>query len=299
MKSKTKERNRLLFVLLIVVICFINSTVAKAQENAESTQIDCQLYYYNQLTDLEKELYNVLVNSKEDFLNNKPVKYIIGYYNKNTGVDRKYYIDAIQRAENAYMRDNAEVQIWLKDPLTFVSFKDGTIQMVLRPNTVAKKYADINSQDIRKAIVEFETKAENFAKTLKGTDAEKLKQIYKWLTETVSYDYTFNLPNTRNAYGAIVQGRCVCSGFAYAYKYVADLADLKVLYVQGKYYENKPNQETYIPHAWNIAYVNEEWVLIDATFGATAPKKKQFDYLFASMEHSRYYPDEKFIYPEN
>lgn len=296
---KIQERSRLLFVLLIAMLCFIHGTVANAQENVDSTEVDCQLYYYNQLTDLEKELYQVLVNSKEKFLNNEDVSYTIGYYNINTGVNRRYYIDSIERAENAYMRDNAQVQIWLKDPLTFASFKDGTIQMILRPNTVAKKYADIDSKNLKTAIEEFEEKAQSFAKTLKGTDAEKLKQIYQWLSQTVKYDYTYKLPNTRNAYGAIVQGKCVCSGFAYAYKYIADLADLKVLYVQGRYYESKTNQEEYTPHAWNIAYVNNKWVLIDATFGATAPKKKQLDYLFTSIDDFHYCPDAKFTYPQN
>lgn len=297
--KKMKDRNRLLFVLLIIIMCFTNSTVANAQEKEECTEIDFRLYYYNQLTDLEKELYYVFVDSKEKFLNNKPVIYTIGHDDEETKVDRQHYINAIQRAQHAYIGDNPEVQIWIKDPIIFVNEEGGIIQIVITANTVTKRYADIDSKDIKAAIVEFERKAEEFAKTLTGTDAEKLSQIYKWLTETVSYDYTFNLPNIRNAYGAIVQGRCVCSGFAYAYKYIADLADLKVLYVQGKYYENKQNQETYTLHAWNIAYVNEEWVLIDATFGATAPKKKQFDYLFASMKYSQYYPDEKFIYPEN
>lgn len=297
MKNK---KMRKLCALLTIVMCFMSSTVVTAQENMYSSCTNYQLYYYSQLTDLEKGVYNNFVNSKEKFLNNESISYTIGHYDVNGTVPRRYYIDTVQRAFHAYLRDNAEATIWIKDPLIFARFSDdGTISMEGRTNATTGRYGDISTQNISTSIAEFERKSQEFVQTLNGTDAEKLTQIYNWLIQNASYDYTYNLPNTRNAYGTIVKGKSICSGFAYAYKYIADLANLKVLYVQGRYYHNGTNKGEYTPHAWNIAYVNEKWVLIDATLGATSSKEMQFNYLFTPLEDAHYCPDPDFAYPKN
>lgn len=293
-----KQKIKLIFCIVSVLVfatCFSGAIVAYATDDQNVGNINCQLYYYNQLTDLEKVIYNNLEKSKESFLNNEKVSYVIDHYSNNTAINKQYYEEAAERARKAYSLDDAKALIWLKDYKFYLKYEDNLASMSIEPKSATKGYADISVGEIREELEKFEKKAQDFAQTLQGSDTEKLKKIHDWLMQIADYDKTDKLPNTRDAYGAIMRGKAVCTGFAYAYKYIADLANLKVLYVTGYAYDDVT--KTYPLHAWNIALVNKKWVLVDVTFDETGNNKTRF--LLSPLNDGIHYMNQEFIYPKN
>lgn len=94
-----------------------------------------------------------------------------------------------------------------------------------------------------------------------GSDYEKIQAINQYLCDSVYYpdvpfiDYDFT------PYGALIDGRAVCEGYARATKIIADLAGMECLYVTGDCYNASPSG-----HAWNLVKVDGEWYQLDVTW---------------------------------
>lgn len=74
-----------------------------------------------------------------------------------------------------------------------------------------------------------------------------------------------------NLVGPFLEGKCVCEGYAKAFKYLCDLAGIKCILVIGKTgLKGNPAE----PHAWNMVRIGEESYHIDITFD-----KKFNDYI--------------------
>lgn len=234
----------------------------KYEECTANIQIDTRKFYYNQLNDVEKEIYDTFYISKELFIDNKSFICISGKIAKYNE-----YIDFIRRAFYAYIYDNPEAQIYLT--LAYVQavksekYGQGYYDYIIKPNSETNSYTNSTSDETRVMIETLENTTREFVDTLSGSVSEKLTQIHNWLIENASYDKTFSLPNTHNAYGAIIQKKCVCDGYAYAFKYVADMAGLDVIFVTGYVISYEKTSEF---HAWNYAYVDGKWLLVDVTW---------------------------------
>lgn len=104
------------------------------------------------------------------------------------------------------------------------------------------------------------------------TDEEKEIAINEYLCSHIEYDYdalddasnnnyrtvSDKFRNSFNAYGALVEGKCVCQGYAAAFKLLADAAGLESIMVTGML-------EGEVPHAWNKVKINDVWCVIDTT----------------------------------
>jgi hypothetical protein len=105
-----------------------------------------------------------------------------------------------------------------------------------------------------------------------ATDYDKEKAIHNTLVMHCSYDIaTANnatAPYTGfTAYGAFVNGKSVCDGYARAMKLLLNSAGIKSLYVSGIGKTSSSSGS----HAWNMVYVpdkggNYSWWYVDATF---------------------------------
>ena len=93
---------------------------------------------------------------------------------------------------------------------------------------------------------------------------EKARYLYDYLCENVTFDLE-NLYNDEDvlkytAYGAVVNGRAVCQGFATLYYKLALAAGLECRIVTGKRGD--------VAHAWNIVKVDDLWYHVDVSSGA-------------------------------
>lgn len=101
--------------------------------------------------------------------------------------------------------------------------------------------------------------------------------LHDWLVCNCKYEEYNNIPNaSHNIVGALINSKCVCEGYAKAYKYLADLIKMRSIVVGGK---GIHPDGTAGGHAWNIVMLNKQCFHVDVTF----------DLLFAGKYCSRAY----------
>ncbi len=290
---KTRKIVRFLITVVFIFafpLCTTYASYNSGKSNTakiNSTHFTLKHYYYNQLNDIEKAIYNNLISSKEQFLKGEEIIFSINKVSKNIKLDIKYYHRLVKRSIIAFTYDNPEEAIWFNNYTRDYFRSEDYVYMILKPKNPSP--SNLNSGNIRVAILNFETIVSNFVNTLSGTDTQKLQQIHDWLVARSTYDNTLTFPDTQTAYGAIINRRSICSGFAYAYKYIADIAGLDVLYVTGKFYNEQTN--TFASHAWNIAFVDGQYLLVDVTFDVELKKTSPQEFLFNSISNNNHHID--------
>ncbi len=108
------------------------------------------------------------------------------------------------------------------------------------------------------------------------TDYEKLLFLHDAIVKTVSYDtvaYTdidtdqpseLTLEST-TMYGALVNGRALCGGYAKALQYLAESAGIRCTVVSG----HKKDGEA---HAWNLVQLDGDYYYVDVTWDDPVPE---------------------------
>ena len=84
------------------------------------------------------------------------------------------------------------------------------------------------------------------------SDADKIKAIHDYVVNRVVY--TSSGSNIYNAYGALVNGKSVCQGYADAVALFLDRFDIPNLKISSA------------THTWNLIYINNKWYHLDATW---------------------------------
>ena len=104
------------------------------------------------------------------------------------------------------------------------------------------------------------------------TDLEKELAINQYLCDTIEYDQDAldnaekndylkvddEFKDSFTAYGALIDGKCVCAGYAAAFKLLAEDAGLESIVVTGFL-------EGSLSHAWNKVKIDGEWQILDVT----------------------------------
>ncbi len=106
------------------------------------------------------------------------------------------------------------------------------------------------------------------------TEREKIRAIYRWITDRIEYDvdaYLAGKLSKMNASEVLTKRQSVCDGFATLFADLSHEAGLEVKTIegfakgyvgQGTHHFDKPN------HMWNAIQVDGKWRMIDATWGA-------------------------------
>ncbi|MGN1002204.1 MAG: transglutaminase domain-containing protein [Oscillospiraceae bacterium] len=100
------------------------------------------------------------------------------------------------------------------------------------------------------------------------SDYEKERAMYAWLTENVEYDWSHYDPeettprDSYEPYGAVMNGKAVCLGYATAFQLFMDLLDVACITVVGASFDSTED------HAWNMVCLDGTWYCVDATWDA-------------------------------
>jgi transglutaminase/protease-like cytokinesis protein 3 len=135
------------------------------------------------------------------------------------------------------------------------------------------------------------------------TEAEKARIIYSWIAHNIPYDVPgFLSGNYSGNYAQISpenvlrQRTTICSGYANLYQALAKAMGLDAVVINGsaKGADYIIGNDSEINHAWNGVKINNQWYLVDQTWGAGSVngstfKKKFNPHYFAT-------PPEQFIY---
>ncbi len=88
---------------------------------------------------------------------------------------------------------------------------------------------------------------------------EKLKSIHDYLANNIVYDDTISESNIFDVYGALINGVCVCEGYAEAFKLLCDREGIPCITAVGTGNGGA--------HKWNMVQMEDgEWYTLDATW---------------------------------
>jgi len=229
-------------------------------------------YYYEQLDENSKIIYAALENNIDNLIKENYVIDFSTTFNdllqKTTG---HYKINkAFQSALDAFFYDHPE--LFYLD-LTNFSLNTKCISLgALKTYTVdigPKNghyfYSNYESQqEVRNAITQVENIKNNIINNINTQDTySKIKSVHDKLVNTIEYDSSLSKDNIRNIYGALVEQKVVCEGYAKAFKYLMDNLNIECILVSGTATTRSNKTES---HMWNYVKLNNSWYGVDVTW---------------------------------
>ena len=229
-------------------------------------------YFYEQLNENQKIIYNGLQESKEKMISGT---YTIQFGNKFADTlskedGSKVLGDDYQSAVEAFTHDNPDLfyvdisKLYLNIETQKRAFNT-TYNVYIGPtqnnNYFSKGFSSEN--DVKNALAKISQEKNKVKSKLTGDTYKDIKIIHDYLVDEIDYDQNNQSSGTYTIYGALVEKKCVCEGYTRAFKYLADMAGIDCLLMQGEATNTDGTTES---HAWNAVYVKNAWYLIDTTW---------------------------------
>lgn len=244
------------------------------EQNRQEQIINAEKFYYNQLDEYGKIIYDKL------FLNMENLKTGTFTANYDTIFDDLLHQEngsdvlnnSFQLAINALTFDNPELfyiditKINLITEITTRAFST-TYRISIGGNGksyLANEFSTIEAVYGATAVVD--TAKEDIVALTKDNDIENLKIVHDYLIDNTEYDTNYDTEiarNSYNVYGTLIERRAVCEGYARTYKSIMDDLGIPCIIACGVGKNNSGETES---HAWNYVYVNENWYAVDVTW---------------------------------
>ena len=248
------------------------NNIENSENDVNYDNIVVNKYFYNQLESYSKTIYKAFESNKE---NMKEGTYKINLgtsfsniLSKQNGQEElgKYYQSAIE----AYTSDNPDV-FYLSPNKMYLNIETTTkgqnktynvyINNGEEANYLNEEFS--NKQDINLALEKIEAIRKQIIHNKTGNDYEDIKMVHDYLVENIEYDTSLQEKNIYNIYGALINGKCVCEGYARAFKYLLDGLGIESTMVIGKGINSSGQSEN---HAWNYVKLENNWYAVDCTW---------------------------------
>lgn len=263
-------------------------------KKASSQQIipnqDVNFFYYEQLDTYGRIIYDKLYNHIDELKT--------GTYTADFGTDfndllheengEEVLKNSFQLAINALTFDNPELfyidvtKMYLLTEITTRAFTK-TYKVSIGGNGESYLADEFNSNESVSFAISnvFECRREIIDKCNGLDTISKIKIVHDYLVETIEYDSEAG-NNIYNIYGALINRKAVCEGYARACKYILDEMDIPCIIACGVAKNNMGNTES---HAWNYIQLDGKWYALDVTWddpiipaNATLTKDKKYAY---------------------
>ena len=120
----------------------------------------------------------------------------------------------------------------------------------IRYRETAEQLAAVNTR-VKKVLAALKVKGKS--------DYKKVKLIHDYIVNHTRYQFS---SNCYTAYGAMMDGRAVCQGYAQlAYKMLTE-AGVKCYTITGRASNGRGTQS----HAWNMVRIGKKWYYLDVTW---------------------------------
>ena len=252
-----------------------NIIQAKILENVQITENyekQENHYFFNQLNKDEQIIYKSMENNNDNMKTGiyeiKLGSQLSDVLSKSDG--EKLLGEYYQSAIEAYTYDHPEVfyidfgKMYLNIETTTRGSKK-TFQVFINKgnenNYLKDEFSSI--EEINSALEEIEKIKAYFIQNKKEDTYKNVKMIHDYLVESIEYDQTISNDNVYNIYGAFINKKCVCEGYAKAFQYLMDALKIPSVIVSGKATNSDGNTEN---HAWNYVQIGENWYGVDCTW---------------------------------
>lgn len=231
-------------------IAILTAGCSKVEEISEYTEIpepadslpvnseavtDDSRYIYSQLSQKEKEYYDIIRNAALNFEDKAVFPEAL-----DPELLRKLYISVYYQEEDIF---------WLSSMFYRPAYESETLMLSYRFTE--------EERDGLQAEIDAKT-AEIFSSFDEHTsDYEKLKRFHDQLVLNCTFSMDTDYVNT--VYGALCDGYAQCEGYAFAFDYLCKMADIDCFTVSGT------NSEGAL-HAWNAVKLDGMWYNVDCTW---------------------------------
>lgn len=226
--------------------------------------VDNTQWYYSQLTEAEKTVYNSLYSAVDE------VRTQVSFRTKSElGKDSLSRVFRALSFEQPYKFWLGGWSVQNQQP------EADNFRSVLIPSIIAP-YGSMpegdylpgtpNTQLISQTRATAEKVAQQIVTDATGSTYQKLSAFNAQLIARSDYDETEG-KNDKRPYsmpGALVDGSAVCQGYALAFQYLCQLAGIPCVFVPGTAYSSQKGG--YISHAWNYVKLGDAWYHVDVTF---------------------------------
>ena len=196
-------------------------------------------YYYEQLADEEKQIYQEIL---EGVRNHTEEIYV---HASDANQANQIFQDII--------KDQPDV-FWCDGTATAVSHKGNESYTVLKPKYIYDAGESTSmSQEIEQQVDEWLKDLENDT-----DDYHKILYVYEKIVDMVDYDAEAS--DNQNIYSVFVNHRSVCAGYSRATQYLLEKLGVFCTYVTGKTTGGES-------HAWNLVKCNGDYYYVDTTWG--------------------------------
>lgn len=227
--------------------------------NNQTNKESIENFYYKQLTENQKQAYNNLLKAcnnyeSEIYLGNNLSEYeiykvLFAYQNENPlcyWIDNFTYktINKNKNETNVYITFN--VPIDAKETTEFLKNKATNIV-----DNIPKNYSEY----------------------------EKIKYIYEYILDNT--EYVEGAEYNQDIRSVLINKKSVCSGYAYTFQYLCQLANINCVTVCG----DATTKGQTGPHAWSLLYIDNNYYWIDTTWGDSfysTPAKYDYTYLLTT-----------------
>ena len=163
----------------------------------------------------------------------------------------------IKTVFDAYRRDYPE-HFWIGNNYSY-SYNLGTGNVInVTPNYI------MSGSALEKAKTDFSAAVSDMVRSISGSMSEydREKLLHDRLAEKVVYDGSNT--HAHSAYGALVQGKAVCEGYAKAFQVVLRRAGIQSFLITGS--SVNPSTGKSEGHAWNAVRIDGKYYHVDVTW---------------------------------
>ena len=172
----------------------------------------------------------------------------------------------------AYKNDHPEV-FWLKNSYQYY-YENGNTHIYLA--------FSMNGDILADAKTRLNTVVEKIVNSAPKNASEFERELYinDYLSDNCEYDYDALenqeiVANKNDAYGALVDKKAVCEGYARAFQLLCSKLDLECVSIVGT--------TDNIAHQWNCVKIGGSWYHIDATWNDTKNDEKHSEYDYFNL----------------
>jgi len=252
-----------------------------------------EFYFYNQLESDEKYLYDIIKSESSKTLPELTIEIEVSNVDDPTAY-RSGILKKLEKIFTILAFENPELW-WIGNFLyscDIDSSKENTLVvfLVMIPDLnytdeeVSAKKEEIKNKnnEIEIEKVKIMTKINKLG--LK-TNYAILRYIHDYLITKNVYTLNNSLENIRNLYGGLVEGICVCEGYAEAFQYLARQFGINCTIARSA------------THEWNFVEMGGKWYVMDVTYDDPVSMKDTYssgdnrnlllDYFLTGTEHER------------
>ena len=245
-------------------------TESSDNNSIEEEQLNTDRFYYNQLDQYGKILYDELYNNKDKL---KTGTFVAEYGNKFDNLLKQENGEdvlnkALDSAMNSLVLDNPElfyIDITKMYLLTNITTRilSTTYEVSISGNGDSYLEEGFNSEEeVDVAISNIENIKNEIISNTSGNTVDKIRYVHNYLIDTVEYNVNAGT-GIRDIYGTLINQKAVCEGYAKAFKYIMDELEIPCILVCGTATNSVGVTEN---HAWNYVQIDGVWYAVDVTW---------------------------------